>query len=85
MADILDAFKDAIRSQVCSGDTHEEVSCYLQAMFVGTRGLSARSVRRFCSSRRIHYGSNMEERELDEVVRRIVSRVGRTYGRSLHG
>lgn len=86
MADILDAFEDVIRSRVRRGDTHEEVSRYLRALFTDTRGLSARSVRRFCSLRRIHYGSNIGERELDEVVRRIVSRVGHTYGRrSFHG
>ena len=50
-------------------------------MFPGVTGLSVRSVRRFCSSRGIHYRSNLGDRELDEVVRLGVLNVGHLYGR----
>ena len=74
MADLslLEQFEDDIGRRVNRGDMHTEVSRYLQDMSPGGRGFSVRSVRRFCASRGIHYGSDLSERELDTVVSRCV-------------
>ena len=86
MADILDGWEEEIRRRILRGDTLRNVSLFLQSALPGVRGLSIRSVRRFCQERRIHYRSHLRDDELDEVVRRCVLNVGHSYGRrSLHG
>lgn len=70
----------------CAAGTLESVSLHLQTLFPNVRGLSVRSVRRFCSERGIHYRSGFSDDELDAVVRRRVTFVGHSYGRrSLQG
>ena len=86
MADVLAAFEGTIRQRIHCCDTYRQVSQYLRTASNSIRGLSARSVRRFCRLRGIHYRSNLSEDELDAIVHHFVSRVGHTYGkRSLHG
>lgn len=45
------------------------------------RGLSARSVQRFCISNDIHSTSRLGPQELSQVVTNAIGRVGPTYGR----
>ena len=86
MADVLAANEDEIRRRILRGNTYKQVSQYLHSASNSIRGLSARSVRRFCRSRGIRYRCNLSDGELDSVVQRFVSRVGHMYGRrSLHG
>lgn len=61
--------------------THEKVSEELQKMFPGKRGLSSRSVRRFCSEKGIHSSSRLEQLQLSQAVANAISKVGPTYGR----
>ena len=84
---VLAGSEEEIRWRVVHhGDSLRSVSRHLQGLFPGVRGLSVRSVRRFCSSRGIHYRSNIGDRKLDELVRLRVRNVGHSYGRrSLQG
>ena len=71
---------------VRAGHTHRQISQYLQAAMPGVRGLSSRSVRRFCFRRGIHYRSRLSTASLDRLVHSRVSQVGHSYGRrTLHG
>ena len=60
---------------------HQEVSEELQIQHPGVKGLSSRSVRRFCISNDIHHTFRLEAPQLARVVASGVSRVGPTYGR----
>ena len=85
-ARLFAAYESEIRGRVDRGETLETVSQYLQSLFPGARGISARSLQRFCHSRDIHYRSNLSTVELDRLVQYAVTRVGHSYGRrSLHG
>ena len=61
--------------------SHEKVSEELMVRFSGKKGLSSRSVRRFCSEHDIHGISRLEQPELSQVVATAVDQVGPTYGR----
>ena len=82
----MELYEDEIRRMVGCGWTHEEISQYLVAEMPFFRGLSSRSVRRFCLSRGIHYRSRLNASSLDRIVHLRVSQVGHSYGRrTLHG
>ena len=88
MADLLEALEGEIRWRIAHlGETFQTVSEYLQGIFPGVRGISTRSIRRFCHSRDIHYRSRLSTVELESwLVQHTVTRVGHSYGRrSLHG
>lgn len=87
MADLLEALEGEIRWRIAHlGETFQTVSEYLQSIFPGVRGISTRSIRRFCHSRDIHYRSRLSTVELERLVQHTVTRVGHSYGRrSLHG
>ncbi len=71
-----------IRLLVEAGISHMEISRYIMNMNPGVRrGLSERSVRRFCSELDIHYRSRLNTYQLDEVVRDAIVRAGHSYGR----
>ena len=55
--------------------THEQISEELRRRSCGVRGLSAMSVRRFCSKHNIHRTTQISDRELDCVVLKAVSQV----------
>ena len=65
-----------IRDMVENGNTHQTISLELQQLFPGFAGLSTRSVRRFCSSRSIHYSSRVSFQDLNHLVEQAVFRVG---------
>ena len=81
----MDCYENEIRRMVRQGHTHEQISRYLKRAMPSSPGLSSRSVRRFCSSRGIHYRSRLDSASLDRVVHSRVSQVGHSYGRrTLH-
>ena len=55
-----------VRDLMVRGVPHLEISRYYQSQYPGVRGVSLRSVRRYCCEREIHRISNDE---LDEIVR----------------
>ena len=61
--------------------THEEIAAILQQRHPGVRGLSARSVKRYCQTHKISRRSRLTEAQLDVVVHHAVQRVGHSYGR----
>ena len=60
---------------------HTSASAAIQHLPGITRGLSCRSVRRFCQSRGMLRLHTLGESELDECVRTYLLRVGHAYGR----
>ena len=77
----MDRHEIEIRQMVREGRTYQEISRYLNTLMPATRGLSSRSVRRFCHSRGIHYRSYLSESSLDRIIHSRVSQVGHSYGR----
>ena len=52
--------------------THEEIAAILQQRYPKVRGLSARSVKRFCQTHNIPKRSRWTEAQLDAVVHHAV-------------
>ena len=77
----LDCFEREIAARVTARETYQQISQNLRQRNPSIRGLSARSVRRFCVSRGIHYRSRMNDQELDVHVALRVQTVGHSYGR----
>ena len=68
-----DVSKDFVKKLVYEGKSHEEISEILKATYLSiVRGLSVRSVRRFCSKNGIHC---CEDSRLDEIIKECVSEV----------
>ena len=65
----------AIRDRVKAGLTHAAIAVELQQAHPGVTGLSARSVKRYCSDNDIHYSSGLNREQVDELVRRAVFQV----------
>ena len=55
--------------------TYEQISADLQRRYPGLRGLSTRSVRRFCIAVGLNKTSRLNSHELDRVVTGFVRRV----------
>ena len=65
-----------------AGYTHGDVSNFLMSgLPLETRGLSVRSVRRFCTFRGTRYRNDLSDTDLLEVVHACVLAVGHSYGR----
>ena len=77
----MDLLESEIRQRVEDGQTHERISRFLRTVLPSQRGLSSRSVRRFCSLRGIRYRSGLTNAELDHIVSSRVRTVGHSYGR----
>ena len=77
----LQLFEYEITSRVRRGQTYQQISEDLRRRYPSVRGLSCRSVRRFCRARDIRYRSGLNTRELDLVVSATVRLVGHSYGR----
>ena len=77
----MDLLESEIRQRVADGQTHEQISSFLRAVFSSQRGLSSRSVRRFCAMSGIRYRSGLTNAELDNVVSSQVHTVGHSYDR----
>ena len=82
----LERYEQDIRQLVSEGMSHSSISRYLRQLDPTHRGLSERSVRRFCARREIHYRSRLSDRDLDARVHSAVRSIGHSYGRhTLHG
>ena len=69
--------EDYIRNQVESGVSHNLIAAELQQLHPGVRGLSLRSVRRYCSERGIHYSSRLSSSQVEQCVEQSVSQVSK--------
>ena len=56
--------------------THSQVSLLLQEAFPGKRGLSKRSVRRFCCENNVHSQQLVSQDDLEQCARTVVAKVG---------
>ena len=74
------ADENLIRYMVYRGESHAKISNYYQSLYPGLRGLSARSVRRYCRRNDIHLISNTD---IENIVRQFVQYYGHTYDRRL--
>lgn len=86
VARYMEAHEAEIRSFVVSGESYQRISRHLKELYPNRRGLSARSVRRFCSDHGIARRNSLTDYELDQIVSSRVSAVGHSYGRkSMYG
>ena len=69
----VDFMRDLVVTQ---GKTHSQVSLLLQEAYPGKRGLSSRSVRRFCLKNGIHAQNRLSNEELEHYTKEVVARVG---------
>ena len=65
--------KDLVVSQQ---KTHSEVSLLLKEAYPDRRGLSSKSVRRFCLTNGIHAQNRLSNDELEQCIKEVVARVG---------
>ena len=74
----LDSLEDFVREKIekeCF--TYLKLSRELQQRYPGRRGLSVRSIERFCSRKGIKRMSFIKDQDLDEVVSEAVAKVRR--------
>jgi DNA repair protein RadC len=69
------------RDRVRRGRSHKAIAQELQQQCPSLRGLSTKSVCRFCSNNGIHRSSRLSTHEVDSVVEQYVARVSPSYGR----
>ena len=69
-----------VRELVIRGVSHREISDYYRLQYQHLRGLTERSVRRYCHERSIHRISNDE---LDVIVAQHIDLYGHSYGRRM--
>ena len=55
--------------------SHKQISEELKVLYPGVRGLSVRSVRRFCDGHDIHTTSRLSDEDLDRVVSSSIAKV----------
>ena len=79
----LSACEDLIRLRVSERRSYDVISSELQQLYPAVRrGLSSRTIRRFCSDRNIHYSSGICSEDLNTVVESNVSQVITTLART---
>ena len=75
-------FADAfIRDRVSNNYLHATIAMELQQRFPSNRGLSTRSMRRYCNINGICRSSRLTPSEVDDAVETAVTLVGPSYGR----
>jgi len=74
------ADEDHVRSLVQSGATHSQISLHYQSIYQQLRGLSARSVRRYCKDRKI---TRITDETIEQLVHEFILKYGHGYGRKL--
>lgn len=74
------ADENFIRVLIWSGVSHKDISELYRAHYGNIRGLSERSVRRYCLERSVH---RIEDDDLDVIVGRLVDLYGHSYGRRM--
>ena len=55
--------------------THKQISDELKLLYPGVRGLSARSVRRYCENHNVHSSSMVSDGDLDRIVSSSIAKV----------
>ena len=55
--------------------THVKLSAFLRESYPGMRGVSIRSMERFCSVKGIHKSSRLSKQQLDEAVSDAIAKV----------
>lgn len=74
--------EDIIRDLISQGWTYDQISDHLSSLTGESRGLSARSLRRYCADRCIGRRSMcIDDVELERVLLVAIARVGHSYGR----
>ena len=64
----------------CEHKTHKEVSLIISNQFPGTRGISERSIRRYCCQHDIHRSdSSLSSNEVNSVVLGAIEQVNNYY------
>ena len=78
---------DFIEQLVDQGYTHRSIADILRISFPGVRGLSERSVRRFCEQHGIQYSQRLSDADLKHAVASVVRQVSTqfTYFREKEG
>lgn len=71
---------DEVKFMVERGATHYEVAMLYQSLYPMQRGLSARSVRRYCSVKNI---TRLTDDAIEEIVGDFILNYGHTYGRRM--
>ena len=69
-----------IQNLVIQGHSHESIATHLSVLHPGVRGLSARSVRRFCYNHNI---TKLSNDEIDGLVGDFIVNYGHGYGRAM--
>ena len=64
-----------IKDRVEARFTHAAIALELQRRYPGESGLSARSVKRYCSDNDIHYSSCLNQEQVDQLVEQAVFQV----------
>lgn len=81
--EVLEGLEDYIRCKIEMEQwTHEALSRHLLESYPGQRGLSLRSLERFCSAKGIRKQQKVTGEELDAAVSDAVSKVG--YAMCMH-
>jgi len=78
LEEILD--ENWVRSLVKRGSSHLTISQYYKIIYPNTRGISERSVRRYCQA---HGITRLTDEEIDSFVGYFISLYGHHYGRAL--
>ena len=71
------ADRNAVEYLAKGGATHESVASIYRNLFPATRGISARSVRRYCKYQNI---TRLQDEEIESIVRYCIINYGHTYG-----
>ena len=82
----LQVYEGVIVQLISEGWSYDEVSEYRKTMVGDTRGMSSRTLRRYCAQRGIRRRGTVDQDQLDRIVRFFVTNVGHSYGRrTMHG
>lgn len=57
-----------MQRRIQDGNTHKSIAEELRRLFPGVRGISARSVRRFCARHDLHATSRLSDSAVDVLV-----------------
>jgi hypothetical protein len=81
-AEVFEVYEGLIVQLLSEGRTYEEASMYINTLVGYRRGLSSRSLRRFCDSRGLR-NRPLNRAQLDSIVASFVRRFGHSYGRRM--
>ena len=84
---VLSTHEDLVSRLVQGGSSYESISRFLTVVCgPQVRGLSSRSIRRFCSQRGLRHRGFLDDATLDRIINNLIRSVGHSYGRrTMHG